>query len=532
MVMKTVFMRSALAEIPKLLTLLDRNPHSPTYGCFDRNYWHYKIIDFPSGMSQEFVWPLALAFDTAADSNPYYQKPVIRDWVHAGMTFAAQRAHKDGSCDDYYPFEKASGAAAFSLLAFAESYRILGFDDSRLLLFFQNRTDWLADHLESGQLSNHQALITLCLELMGRLLQTDRWNRQKRSRLKCVLAWQNQEGWFQEYEGFDPGYHTLTILLLAWLHQLNPEDQRLNHALSIAVDLCLDFIHPDGTFGGEYGSRNTNNYFASGFEMVSRWKPEALFLNEQYARALDQHRTPCYSDDHIIGHHLWDYFLTYRSFNPSREFSHTRKGRVYLRQGKLLVDRRDETELYLALNKGGVFKLFKKKQVVCADTGISLLVKKGSKTKNAVAHLVDDYDIDVADDCITIQGQLGWAKQQQMDSLKMIILRLVMYGFGRFFPNLIRKLLQGLLITGKKRSGIRFQRQLTWQGDAWLCEDRIEKKQWDDVEHICIGCDQTSIYVVMSRTYHPGQLFQVVDVTSEIKKLRPGQDLIIRRTLS
>ena len=40
---------AALADIPKILTLQDRNPHSPTYGCFDRNYWHYKIIDFPRG---------------------------------------------------------------------------------------------------------------------------------------------------------------------------------------------------------------------------------------------------------------------------------------------------------------------------------------------------------------------------------------------------------------------------------------------------------------------------------------------------
>lgn len=53
---KELFAREALAHIPKLLTLLDRNPHSPTYGCFDRNFWHYKIIDFPSGMAQEFVW--------------------------------------------------------------------------------------------------------------------------------------------------------------------------------------------------------------------------------------------------------------------------------------------------------------------------------------------------------------------------------------------------------------------------------------------------------------------------------------------
>ena len=51
------FAHEALALIPKILTLQDRNAHSPTYGCFDRNYWHYKIIDFPSGMAAEFVWP-------------------------------------------------------------------------------------------------------------------------------------------------------------------------------------------------------------------------------------------------------------------------------------------------------------------------------------------------------------------------------------------------------------------------------------------------------------------------------------------
>ena len=45
---RDLFAQEALAQIPKILTLGDRNPHSPTYGCFDRNFWHYKIIDFPS----------------------------------------------------------------------------------------------------------------------------------------------------------------------------------------------------------------------------------------------------------------------------------------------------------------------------------------------------------------------------------------------------------------------------------------------------------------------------------------------------
>ena len=102
---RDLFAREALNQIPKILTLQDRNPHSPTYGCFDRNFWQYKIIDFPSGMSQEFVWPLALVHELALPENDYYREPAIKAWAEAGIVYAARSAHEDGSCDDYFPFE-------------------------------------------------------------------------------------------------------------------------------------------------------------------------------------------------------------------------------------------------------------------------------------------------------------------------------------------------------------------------------------------------------------------------------------------
>ena len=99
------------------------------------------------------------------------------------MLYAARSAHPDGSCDDYFPFEKAAGAAAFSLLAGIESYSLLGLQNADLLDFFKKRADWLADHHESGRLTNHQALIVLCLEKVGRLLDTKRWDALKAKRL-------------------------------------------------------------------------------------------------------------------------------------------------------------------------------------------------------------------------------------------------------------------------------------------------------------------------------------------------------------
>lgn len=186
-------------------------------------------------------------------------------------------------------------------------------------------------------------------------------------------------------------------------------------------------------------------------------------------------------------------------------------------------------ELYLALNKGGVFKLFRDNQLVASDTQFSLRVREGNKYKNAVGHLVGNYQINISENEISIQGQLGWAKQKQMTPLNLLILRVVMLTVGRLFPNLIRKLLQNILIVGKKNAPFRFHRQLRWENGQWCVIDRLQAKTWENVTAAGIGCDQTSIYVVMSRTFQKGQLQPWLDVTQEVKKLAPSESLKLER---
>lgn len=555
--MRELFAHHALEQIPKILTQLDRNPHSPTYGCFDRNFWHYKIIDFPSGMSQEFVYPLALAYSLDIPENPYYQKPVIREWVEAGIVFAARSAHGDGSCDDYFPFERAGGAAAFSLLAGLESYQLLELENYEILKFFEKRADWLAHHNESGQLTNHQALIVLCLELTSQLLQQpSKWARAKARRLDRVLDWQSEEGWFTEYEGCDPGYHTLTVWCLARLEQVRSSpDDRLRKALAKAVQLAGYFIHPDGSFGGEYASRNTYNFFPHGFEMVGQWMPSALSINDRFLQGLANGLGPCYADDHIVGHHTWNYLLAWRDFASDRPpLPPRRVGRIYLEEAQLLIDRRatlpplspDDSveavsaadakhpteatvELYIALNKGGTFKLFRDGKLVASDTQISLKVKSGGKVKNAVGHLVGEYETDVGIHEISVGGYLGWAKQPQMTPLKLMVLRVVMLTVGRFFPNLIRKLLQAMLITGKKPTPYIFRRRFSWENGQWAVTDELTGRSWQNVQGAGIGCDQTSIYVVMSRTFQREQLRSWIDLTTMVEQLPDGTPLVLER---
>jgi hypothetical protein len=527
------FARNALMHIPKLLTLLDRNPHSPTYGCFDRNFWHYKIIDFPSGMAQEFVWPLALSYDTGLPDNPYYRQDNLRAWVEAGITFAARSAHADGSCDDYFPFERAAGAAAFSLLACMESYSLVQLQRQDLLNFFSKRADWLAHHQESGQLTNHQALIALGLAIAGRLLGSNQWEDAKTRRLNLVLDWQHDEGWFQEYGGCDPGYQTLTIYCLARLLEWEPDHARLRTALKKAIELAAEFVHPDGSYGGEYASRNTYNFFPAGFELAGKWWPAALRINDEFLTGVAAGRRPCYEDDHIIGHHAWNYLLAARHFVPQRPPPRPPRpaGRVRLQHAGILIDRRDSTELYLNYDKGGVFKLFRDGALVCSDTQLSLQVRQGSRLRNAVAHMGGARAVTLDEDAITIQGDMAWARQTRMTSLNLIVLRLLTFTVGRFFPNLVRRLLQKLLITGRHSARFKFERRLHWHVGRWHVRDEVTAADWNNVVAAGIGGDQTSIYVVMSRTFQAGQLQSWQDLTGIVRSLQPGEKLVVERAL-
>ena len=70
-----IYLREINEQIPRLLGLLDRNPLSCTYGCFDRQYWHYRTSDFACTRSQEAVLTLALLYNNKA--TKYYQSPLL-----------------------------------------------------------------------------------------------------------------------------------------------------------------------------------------------------------------------------------------------------------------------------------------------------------------------------------------------------------------------------------------------------------------------------------------------------------------------
>lgn len=527
MTCRDIFATQALEMIPKILTLQDRNRLSSTYGCFDRAYWHYRTIDFPSGILQEMCWPLALVYSLDLPNNPYYRNAAIRDWAIAGIQYAAKSAHKDGSCDDFFPYEKAGGAAAFSLLACAESYLLLGLNDPKILACFALRADWLANHHESGRLTNHQALIVRCLDAVNRITGLNQWQDAREERLNRVLEWQDEEGWFQEYEGCDPGYHTFTISLLANIHEDTPSPS-LRLALEKAVSLASQFVHPDGSFGGEYGSRNTYNFFPHGFEVFGRHMPEALSINDRFLKGIAAGLFPSMTDDHAIGHYPWNALLAWRDFVPERPPESRRNPEVFsLPRAGIRILRGNDWDLYVATSKGGAFRFFHGGKCVASDTGVTLKLRD---QRIAVSHLMGKYEVLDAPDSLTVSGNMGWAKQKKMTPLRMILLRGFMLTIGRHYPDLVRKILQKILITGKSTAPFRFHRTLRVDEDGCLeVEDLVEAEDWRAVEEAAIGVDQTSIYVIMSRVFQPAQMLPWQDLTPLLDSLSKNSQLAVKR---
>ncbi len=509
--------------VPKILTLQDRVPHSPTYGCFDRAFWHLRTKDFPSGMAQEFVLPLALAYAHDYEDNTFFRHATIKEWVRAGIAYAARSAHRDGSCDDYYPYEKAAGAAAFSQYAILQALSLTGLDPAPFADFLTRRARWLARHQESGRLSNHEALIANGLLKLHALVGDPEFRVAAEKRVARLLSWQSPEGWFYEYQGCDPGYLTLTLGNMAEIDDQAP-DLNLRPSMQRAISFLEALQPPDGWMGGEWTSRNTNNFFPHGLELCGAWAPEALRINDRAIAALDP--APEYRDDAIIAHHCWSYLKAARVWRVDRPAPNDAQtaARQHFPHAGIEIRRKGRNTLLVATKKGGSYRFYRADRLLRADTGVSVQLRRRAKLRTYVCHLWnDDPETLEADDTFIIKGAMGRAKQSQMTPMKQVVLRLAMLSFGRFCPNLIRRGLQALLITGDTGSSLRFERRLTMGDDALMVTDDVYGP--GDIAAAGIGPAQTSIYTVMSRVYHPPQLQPWDDLTASIQ---PGDGLRLK----
>ena len=532
---RELYLDGVYEDITRLLGAIDRNPFRPTYGCLDRQFWHYRTACFPSEMYQEGALPLALVYATQLPGNRWYGSQRVRELAIAAMRYSARSCHRDGSCDDYYPFERALGAAVFSLQAAAEAYRLLELDDSELVAWFERRAEWLMENDESGRLTNHHALAALGLWRVGEITDNDVYRSAARTRIEQVLAWQDAEGWFEEYGGADPGYQTVTIDCLAKLRWATG-DVRLDEPIARAVDFARHFLHPDGSYGGEYGSRGTAHFYPHGFELLAGQLPAAAELAEGFLMSLEHGTFNRFNDDRMFAHRLANRIEAYQDWSPARPGTEEMKRDVerHFPRAGLFVLREGARHTVVSTARGGIVKHFDSGRRT-TDAGLIVALEDGTVCVSQMHDRTRSVEVTRDPDGatrITVSGPLHAVRFETATPLKQSILHLGMWAAGRWCRTLVRKLLQRRLITGRNELPLRLTRTIQLQSD------RPQIRVTDEIAlsspairlaRMAIGTDHQTAYVAACGLYQDSVLEPWTDLNDHVEALNRDRRVVIRR---
>ncbi|CAN5442887.1 hypothetical protein BH09SUM1_BH09SUM1_20070 [soil metagenome] len=498
----------AIRSLPRLIMMADKNQYSPTYGSFDRSYWHYRTMDFPCGMNQEYVLPLALAYKMDLPHNRYRGNARLRELALAGIDYAAKSSYKDGTTDDYFPYERAMGALVFSLYAMTEVCLELGEKDPRHLEFFTRRGVWLLNHNETGKLANHQAFAALALYNVFLLTGDKRFQDGSNHFRDLTLSWRNPEGWFQEYEGADPGYHTCTIGFFGKLWK-KTKDEKIFQALLSAVDFAHNFMHPDGSYGGEYGSRNTFHFYPHGFELMAPFSAKAGQIADTFLhRSMPMRKRYYNDDDRMAAHYVYDWMHAWHDYAPQRTGPIAAPAATEAKwypNAKMQIVKTPSYHFVANAMKGGAFKAVSESGMFAGDTALIGELEDG---RVVVTHIIAANEAAVSEDArkLTISGVFQKRKSMLPTPFKQVLFRLFMLTVGRFNANAVRSTLQKILIVGKAPLAITFRREIIAEDNQLTIIDEIEKPHDIKFARLSCGTDATSMYVANSNVFQESVL--------------------------
>lgn len=477
-----------LAQLPRVLGQIDREPLSPTAGCADRTYWAWKFVDFPAPRFQEAVCALAYAWATPLPGSPYHRDANLLEWIERALTWWSSRQHSDGSFDEAYPFERSLAATSFTTFYVSEALLLLGDALSPATRARAERSiaaagRWLARNDEThGFLSNHLAAALAACWHAHRLTGERALEQRAHHFRDKILREQSREGWYREYEGADPGYQTHGSFYLARYAELS-QDGALAGSLERSFLFLAHFVHPDGSLGGEYASRNTQTYYPAAFEMSAHSSHTAAWIAETMrasvidgsaagVSAVDAWNQYPLLNNLVFAHRAVSdparLELIAREPDPERSFTH-------FSEAGLACVRRRRYEAVVATKKGGVIKVWDR------ETGLLAYSDSGWVGRSAGGSLVATQSFDpsrkirVEPGAIELEGDAVRVSRPTFTPLTFLGFRSFSLTIGRFpaAARWIKALLVHLLVYRKRSGGFSLARRIEFGENAVRVVDRL-----------------------------------------------------------
>jgi len=302
------FLGPAVNTTARALGLADRDAGSPTFGCCDRNYWHYKIIDFANARFQEAGHLFALAYAIEAPGNAFFRKARMLEWGRAAWRFWLARRNSDGSLAEVYPNEHSFCATAFSAAGFVESVARLGGAPAWAdeLAKAAATMDWLAEN-RNPDVGNQMAASLHALTGYARLTGDPKHASAAAARRADVLAMAQSDGTLPEYGGRDLGYQTVSLASLVRVLRISRGDPEIEALIRKGLALVESGLDADGRADPAKNSRGTQFVYPSA---LAAFNSPAL---ERIAAGLARGRIlrPVWMDDRYCIAFASDYWLAF-----------------------------------------------------------------------------------------------------------------------------------------------------------------------------------------------------------------------------
>lgn len=484
---ESVYRQPVMNEMWRLASLIDRNPYSRTKGSFSRTHWAWKFEDFPFPRMQEGVYALCRLHGMKGSDNPFFNSPAVEKWIAWGFEYWAGHQHRNGSFDEAYPNEQCLAATAFTTFYLGSAYLLWKekLDEQlqlKLEAVFERAGTWLLNNDEThGILFNHLATAVAALEIMARICGRADFSARARFFLQRIFDNQSQEGWIREYDGADIGYGTHGLFYLAAYWKLTSCKKTLESMRGLA-GFFRYFIHPDGTLGGEYASRNTEFYYPAGFEMMAGNIPDCAAI-AGYMRESVRERRVCgvwSMDAFNFMPMLNNLLFAMEAEKPLHNVAtlpwQEMPFEKYFPHAGLWVVNRQRYYAIIGLSKGGTVSVFDKEKRLLAARHAGLICCWNGKVYTSQDCIMFP-PVVWSEDKQSLEIEVFWKSlaNRVFNPSLFIAFRLFTLTLGRYpvVSRWVKDLLVQVLIRRKKRLPIRHQRNIHLKENGVVIKDDI-----------------------------------------------------------
>jgi hypothetical protein len=416
---------------------------------------------------QQGALTLAIVFDRTFVGNVYFGNRKIKKFAEAAVSFWRDNQLPDGSFNEYYPNEHSYPSTVFSLYAVSEVCRTLGLraeaDIERAML---KSAGYLSNRKEA-EAANQEIACVAALYNVYLLTRKESLLESINDKLKDLLTLQSPEGWFPEYGGPDIGYLSVSLDYLA-RYYTSSGDERTLPTIEKMLEFLKFFLHPDGTAGGEYGSRSTRFFLPNGLELLRH----KYALAGAMADKLLENKY-CWLDSiddrylcHFVLHSYASAIFNYqKSANTPKLPCEDRFESFFERAGLYALN---TGSYYAVMNgrKGGILEVYTDKGMIFADYGYRCKDRNKCGTTNWID---ENNKLVKANKTLTSSGLFHLAGTHKPTMTKHIGLRLCSLVFGgRIIP-----LLKKTLILSNKKIAVSFLRKVMFHPDSIEIEDHI-----------------------------------------------------------